>query len=432
MDIPNVLLVLMLSAFSAKANVKVTFTLKNYENRNNLDVRLRKCESFSFLGDNCDPYFHFSAYTTNANGKRAVTFTREVGPFMNKKEVANVLQATQIQQLFPDLIEIDLDIHDNDVDEDQRIAHFRREIPFLKAGQIELTMGVDVRITVILKVECLPDYFGERCDVYCTPMPDLWTCNKATGARVCSKPCIHGSCVLTNTSAVCVCADGWSGDLCMMSTKSSVISTIILPELPTIKDEDKKLSPETATKIPIIHKNRQAKNQEPQIPDEIRAHPAGVKEQSVATVAPRNGRKATSLPSRPHINSLDGKETGKEHGTPTIHNFSNSTSNITAASSTLSQSGLSLQTIILIVVILSVCWLCVMIAVGVVLYRRRRGKKGSNHLGYFSGFTGSHSGVYYVRRSSSEDSSDQRTEIACLMQEDPVDPHLSKTPSKNE
>ncbi|VDP74259.1 unnamed protein product, partial [Schistosoma curassoni] len=44
-----------------------------------------------------------------------------------------------------DAIEIELDIHDSDIDEDQRIALFRRTVPLETKGKHEFRMGVDVK-----------------------------------------------------------------------------------------------------------------------------------------------------------------------------------------------------------------------------------------------------------------------------------------------
>lgn len=49
--------------FFTQADVKITYLVKNYANKENFDIRLKKCETFSFLGDHCDPTFHFNGYT---------------------------------------------------------------------------------------------------------------------------------------------------------------------------------------------------------------------------------------------------------------------------------------------------------------------------------------------------------------------------------
>ncbi|CAH8519213.1 unnamed protein product [Dicrocoelium dendriticum] len=168
----------------------------------------------------------------DSRGEKKLTLKREAGPFTNKKVVRDVLQATATERFFPTTIEVDLDIHDHDVDEDQRIARFRREFPVFETGQTELRLGADVRVEVLVKIDCETDYYGQQCEVYCLPMPELWDCNPVNGARICSKPCEHGSCVLTNTSAVCICAAGWSGEFCKLPSESSLITSMILPEMP--------------------------------------------------------------------------------------------------------------------------------------------------------------------------------------------------------
>ncbi|TPP63357.1 Delta protein [Fasciola gigantica] len=97
---------------------------------------------------------------------------------------------------------------------------------------MEVRLGVDVRVDVIVRIECAKDFFGDHCEIYCQPYSGLWTCHELTGARICSKPCVHGSCVLTNQSAVCVCTSGWTGEFCKLAVDSSLISSIILPEMP--------------------------------------------------------------------------------------------------------------------------------------------------------------------------------------------------------
>ncbi|TGZ60311.1 hypothetical protein CRM22_008611 [Opisthorchis felineus] len=227
----NVVILLCL-LLSVRAEVNLLLTVRNYENKNNLDSRLRKCEALSFLGDNCDPIFQLTVHVTNSRNERHLLLRREAGPFANKKVLKEVLQTSSTQREFPSVIEIALDIYDNDADEDQLIARFRRIIPLLRTGQLDLQMGSDVKVKVLLKVECATNYYGERCEIYCQPSPQLWTCNSLTGARMCNKPCIQGSCVLTNTSAVCVCAPGWSGEFCRMPSDSTLITSMILPEIP--------------------------------------------------------------------------------------------------------------------------------------------------------------------------------------------------------
>lgn len=212
--------------------MKITYLVKNYANKENFDIRLKKCETFSFLGDHCDPTFHFNGYTINERGERIVTVKKQVGPFPNTRFIKSVLEAEQIQKVFPKTIEFDLDIYDSDADSDQQIARFQQKLPITKIGEIELRLGVDVRVEVIIRIECAKDYYGEHCETYCQPYSGLWTCHEVTGARVCAKPCIHGSCILTNQSAVCICTSGWSGEFCKLAADSSLISSIILPEIP--------------------------------------------------------------------------------------------------------------------------------------------------------------------------------------------------------
>ncbi|KAF8569096.1 hypothetical protein P879_03895, partial [Paragonimus westermani] len=165
-------------------------------------------------------------------GEKRLIAKREAGPFVNKKFVKEVLQVSIIQSEFPSFVELDLDIQDNDADEDKPIARFRRTIPVMETGQIEVNLGTDVRVEVFVKIHCAPDYYGDRCDVYCKAVPQLWTCNQVTGARSCDKPCEHGTCVLTNASALCVCVSGWTGEFCKMPVESSLITSMLLPEMP--------------------------------------------------------------------------------------------------------------------------------------------------------------------------------------------------------
>ncbi|GAA53780.1 transmembrane and TPR repeat-containing protein 3 [Clonorchis sinensis] len=146
----NVVIILCL-LLSARAEVNLLLTVRNYENKNNLDSRLRKCEALSFLGDNCDPIFQLTVHVTNSRNERHLLLRREAGPFTNKKVLKEVLQTSSTQREFPNVIEIALDIYDNDADEDQLIARFRRIIPLLKTGQLDLQMGSDVKTVSLLE-----------------------------------------------------------------------------------------------------------------------------------------------------------------------------------------------------------------------------------------------------------------------------------------
>ncbi|TNN08644.1 Neurogenic locus delta isoform 2 [Schistosoma japonicum] len=216
------------------ADVNISYTIKNYQNPYNLDSRLRKCEALNVFGDHCDPFFHFTAYTSTQKWERRSTLRKEVGPFVNSKYIDQILEAYEIQPTLPDLIEIELDIQDSDIDEDQRIALFRRQIPLEGKGKHEFRMGVDVKVEAHIEITCTKDYYGKRCEVYCIPLHDLWTCDENTGVRICSKPCLHGKCVLTSISAICQCTSDWQGEFCQTPIKSEIISTILAPDIKTI------------------------------------------------------------------------------------------------------------------------------------------------------------------------------------------------------
>lgn len=226
-------IILLINYFST-ADVNISYVIRNYQNPYNLDSRLRKCEALNVFGDHCDPFFHFAAYTSTEKWEKRSTLRKEAGPFVNSKYVNHVLDAYEIQPIFPDSIEIELDIHDSDIDEDQRIALFRRTVPLETKGKHEFRMGVDVKVEAHIEITCTKDYYGQRCEVYCTPLYDLWKCDENTGARICSKPCLHGKCVLTSISAICECTLNWHGEFCQTPIESKIISTILAPDIKTI------------------------------------------------------------------------------------------------------------------------------------------------------------------------------------------------------
>ncbi|CAH8503179.1 unnamed protein product [Schistosoma curassoni] len=216
------------------ADVNISYVIRNYQNPYNLDSRLRKCEALNVFGDHCDPFFHFAAYTTTEKWEKRSTLRKEAGPFVNSKYIDHILDTYEIQPIFPDAIEIELDIHDSDIDEDQRIALFRRTVPLETKGKHEFRMGVDVKVEAHIEITCTKDYYGQRCEVYCTPLYGLWECDENTGARICSKPCLHGKCVLTSISAICECTLNWHGEFCQTPIESKLISTILAPDIKTI------------------------------------------------------------------------------------------------------------------------------------------------------------------------------------------------------
>ncbi|CAH8837833.1 unnamed protein product [Trichobilharzia szidati] len=229
----HIVILLVLSG-CITADVNITYVVRNYQNPYNLDSRLRKCEALNVFGDHCDPFFHFAAYTSTKKWEKRSTLRKEAGPFVNSKYVENVLEAYEIHQTFPEAIEIELDIQDSDIDDDQRIALFRRQVPLESKGKYEFRMGVDVKVEAYIDISCTKDYYGKRCEVYCIPMQDLWTCDEITGARVCSKPCLHGKCTLTSVSAICECTAEWHGEFCQTPIESKIISTILAPEIKAI------------------------------------------------------------------------------------------------------------------------------------------------------------------------------------------------------
>ncbi|XP_018652418.1 hypothetical protein Smp_131020 [Schistosoma mansoni] len=164
-----------------KADVNISYVIKNYQNPYNLDSRLRKCEALNVFGDHCDPFFHFAAYTSIEKWEKRSTLRKEAGPFVNSKYIDHILDTYEIQPIFPDTIEIELDIQDSDIDEDQRIALFRRTVPLETKGKHEFRMGVDV-----------------------------------------------------NTSAICECTLDWHGEFCQTPIESKIISTILAPDIKTI------------------------------------------------------------------------------------------------------------------------------------------------------------------------------------------------------
>ncbi|CAH8502711.1 unnamed protein product [Schistosoma margrebowiei] len=222
---------ILLFNYLIKADVNISYVIRNYQNPYNLDSRLRKCEALNVFGDHCDPFFHFAAYTTTERWKKRSTLRKEAGPFVNSKYIDHILDTYEIQPIFPDAIEIELDIHDSDIDEDQRIALFRRTVPLETKGKHEFRMGVDVKVEAHIEITCTKDYYGQRCEVYCTPLYGLWKCDENTGARICSKPCLHGQCVLTSISAICECTFNWHGEFCQTPIESK---TILSPDIKTI------------------------------------------------------------------------------------------------------------------------------------------------------------------------------------------------------
>ncbi|KAG5448148.1 hypothetical protein CSKR_105660 [Clonorchis sinensis] len=384
----NVVIILCL-LLSARAEVNLLLTVRNYENKNNLDSRLRKCEALSFLGDNCDPIFQLTVHVTNSRNERHLLLRREAGPFTNKKVLKEVLQTSSTQREFPNVIEIALDIYDNDADEDQLIARFRRIIPLLKTGQLDLQMGSDVKVKVLLKVECATNYYGERCEIYCQPSPQLWTCNSLTGARMCNKPCIQGSCVLTNTSAVCVCAPGWSGEFCRMPSDSTLITSMILPEIPIDtpteggNEEDVEDSGDVETSISLSA-------------DDSKSAPA-VRTQTMAVMIP-SSTAFESEPKHEELSALEENLTTREPMTERLlfpnktervwepdayeqHEFDYLLANITKATS--GHFSYKHKVYIVAVVVLVVVAVCLAFSLvgGILFYRVRLRKRGSDHSG---------------------------------------------------
>ncbi|CAH8504451.1 unnamed protein product [Schistosoma rodhaini] len=225
---------ILLLNYLVTADVNISYVIKNYQNPYNLDSRLRKCEALNVFGDHCDPFFHFAAYTSIEKWEKRSTLRKEAGPFVNSKYIDHILDTYEIQPIFPDTIEIELDIQDSDIDEDQRIALFRRTVPLETKGKHEFRMGVDVKVEAHIEITCTKNYYGQRCEVYCTPLYNLWKCDENTGARICSKPCLHGKCVLTSTSAICECTLDWHGEFCQTPIESKIISTILAPDIKTI------------------------------------------------------------------------------------------------------------------------------------------------------------------------------------------------------
>ncbi|KAF5403543.1 hypothetical protein PHET_02971, partial [Paragonimus heterotremus] len=357
-------------------DVQLSFTVRNYQNKNNLDARLRKCEAFSFLGDNCDPIFQFAVYTENSNGEKRLIAKREAGPFVNKKFVKEVLQVSVIEAEFPSSVELDLDIQDNDADEDKPIARFRRTIPVMQTGQIEVNLGADVRVEVFMKIQCATDYYGDRCDVYCRPVPQLWTCNHVTGARSCDKPCEHGTCVLTNSSALCVCASGWTGEFCKMPVESSLITSMLLPEMPMDPTTDEET-------IDHLEYSEDSAEQEFAVsPPEVlqTSQPTGISweitsptSKNTQTIRPQTERSET-LTNNTEIYA--SSYTSLLEDEPFAPNMS-----ITKEVSGKLTSKNTLYFTVLITVLVGMTWILLTIFIGIYFYRRRKLTSTSNRCG---------------------------------------------------
>ncbi|CAH8500324.1 unnamed protein product, partial [Schistosoma bovis] len=97
---------ILLLNYLTKADVNISYVIRNYQNPYNLDSRLRKCEALNVFGDHCDPFFHFAAYTTTEKWEKRSTLRKEAGPFVNSKYIDHILDTYEIQPIFPDAIEI--------------------------------------------------------------------------------------------------------------------------------------------------------------------------------------------------------------------------------------------------------------------------------------------------------------------------------------
>lgn len=71
------------------------------------------------------------------------------------------------------------------------------KISIVPLFQKNILLNYFFRVEAHIEITCTKDYYGQRCEVYCTPLYGLWECDENTGARICSKPCLHGKCVLT-------------------------------------------------------------------------------------------------------------------------------------------------------------------------------------------------------------------------------------------
>ncbi|CAH8503002.1 unnamed protein product [Schistosoma bovis] len=298
---------ILLLNYLTKADVNISYVIRNYQNPYNLDSRLRKCEALNVFGDHCDPFFHFAAYTTTEKWEKRSTLRKEAGPFVNSKYIDHILDTYEIQPIFPDAIEIELDIHDSDIDEDQRIALFRRTVPLETKGKHEFRMGVDVKVEAHIEITCTKDYYGQRCEVYCTPLYGLWECDENTGARICSKPCLHGKCVLTSISAICECTLNWHGEFCQTPIESKLISTILAPDIKTIHiAKPLQINQSIRNQTRYIHLNNKI--------NKLSMMTTTATPPATATPPPAAATTTTTFQSN-SINKIKQMETGKYNGT---------------------------------------------------------------------------------------------------------------------
>ncbi|CAH8493920.1 unnamed protein product [Heterobilharzia americana] len=366
-------LTLLLITYFVRADVNISYTVKNYQNPYNLDSRLRKCEALNAFGDHCDPFFHFAVFTSTEKWNKRSTLRKEAGPFTNSKYLNKVLEIYEIHSTFPDSIEFELDIQDSDIDDDQRIALFRRQVPLEKKGVYEFRMGVDVKIETYIDITCTKDYYGNRCEVYCIPLQDLWICDETTGARICNKPCLHGKCILTSTSAICECTSEWRGEFCQtpIESKSFLLSLLLKSRLfinnnnnHHNNDVNKQFTSETSTVQTTVQLDSNQEDKSDATELESTDEPIRIVELKGETF--QGGEKDSNI-SDDQPDSLVASKTEMDKQEDSIINPTGLLSNLETRN----------YIILAFIIIGLLLWLIGILVIGLICYRRRRDRKAS-------------------------------------------------------
>nr|ANC28276.1 epidermal growth factor-8 [Schmidtea mediterranea] len=198
---------ILISPITTKAILKVY--IYNYQNHEDMKHDEKKCETFHWANDHCDPIFEICITEKSL----CDVFKTTTNVFDNSKKIYNVFTQTFKRDKFINSISISVRVDDVDSGGiSDHIAKFRTSFNIETPGLIDRkTMSVEpanvkVSLQASVSVKCALNYYGNKCE-------------ERSDKFICNSSCINGKCNFNyqKDTFFCQCYNGWDGINCNKS-----------------------------------------------------------------------------------------------------------------------------------------------------------------------------------------------------------------------